>query len=153
MILSARTEESVFRCSKSTCNWKRSATFRKHLKSSNEFWQVDLCVSTRRVFAHVLAQVQMMCLLTKILALGAGAPRSCLCFTTFASIFTQDILRRPFLGIKAFRDRLLADDGFMNKATSCSAQSRHRTSALPVPGTAGRRAAPFAHTRLRMHAL
>ncbi len=30
----------------------------------------------------------------------------------------QVLLLRPFLSIKAFRDRLLADDGFMNKVSA-----------------------------------
>ncbi len=33
-----------------------------------------------------------------------------------SALTAQVLLLRPFLSIKAFRDRLLADDGFMNKA-------------------------------------
>jgi hypothetical protein len=34
------------------------------------------------------------------------------------TLIIQVFLLRPFLAFKAFRDRLLADDGFMNKAMS-----------------------------------
>ena len=92
-----RMAESVPKCSASSFPLKRS----------------DAAKQARpRSHLHATGAMRVSCSAHPLALSAAG-------FKPLAPMPPQSILLRPFLAIKAFRDRLLADDGFMNKAASC----------------------------------